>query len=404
MVRTVPALGLAFVLALLAGCSATTSSSPTVRMSIAPQASQPTGVPADPTREPSVSPSSAASAGPPATVGEPGDRPEGQLAYVAGNDPQIFLLDLATGESRQLTNLRPEDAELTSAGPWRPMITCSFGPSGLAWSPDGSLLAFSYGACEGVVHVVDMAGNLRRIADGNAPDWSPDGRLLAYSPNIPYAPCGRGCIEPPYPGAYDVHVVDIAGGDPRPLTVDGAAFAGGQPHFSPDGTLIAHTGPIPDELADPELFSATHVTSADGSGSRLVRVGSWPMAWLPDGRIAVIDELTSEMTIIDVASGAAMPVLPGRQVASISPDGALVAEWTSDPVSGASGTRLRTLAGLLIADVPGMFAAWSPDSRFMVGTGWDVAAFVVVAADGTLAANLPVDGPIFPSVAWRPGS
>src|SRR5687768_8787804 len=67
----------------------------------------------------------------------------GQLAYVAGDDPQIFVLDLATGESRQLTQLTADDAALTGFGPVRPAVSCFFGPSSLTWSPDGALLAFT---------------------------------------------------------------------------------------------------------------------------------------------------------------------------------------------------------------------------------------------------------------------
>ena len=38
-----------------------------------------------------------------------------------------------------------------------PAISCGFGPSGLAWSPDGSRLAFNYGGCETVLWLVDLS-------------------------------------------------------------------------------------------------------------------------------------------------------------------------------------------------------------------------------------------------------
>ena len=79
----------------------------------------------------------------------------GEIAYVAGDDPQIFLLDLATGDSRQLTELGPKDAELSLAAPLQPALSCGFGPSSLAWSPDGSMLAFAYGSCDSVVYIVE---------------------------------------------------------------------------------------------------------------------------------------------------------------------------------------------------------------------------------------------------------
>src|SRR5205823_2183180 len=55
----------------------------------------------------------------------------------------------------------------------------------LAWSPDGSKLAFAGSAVGGPIHVVNAVGSGRiRVTDGDfdhSPAWSPDGGRLAYS-------------------------------------------------------------------------------------------------------------------------------------------------------------------------------------------------------------------------------
>ena len=97
-----------------------------------------------PSSEPRSGRPTADATGSPLPSAKAGNVLDGQIAYVGGADPQIHLLDLASGESLQLTHLRPEHAELTGVGPMRPALSCFFGPSGLRWSPDGERLAFSY--------------------------------------------------------------------------------------------------------------------------------------------------------------------------------------------------------------------------------------------------------------------
>src|SRR5687768_12535691 len=80
--------------------------------------SEPSGLPTT-----AASPRSSVASPPEATpAGTSAAEAHGQLAYVAGDDPQIFVLDLATGESRQLTHLTADDAALTGFGPVRPAV------------------------------------------------------------------------------------------------------------------------------------------------------------------------------------------------------------------------------------------------------------------------------------------
>ncbi len=331
----------------------------------------------------------------------------GQLAFVAGAEAQIHLLDLATGEVSQLTKLGPEDAELTAEGLLRPVFTCGFGPTGLTWSPDGSQLAFAYGGCETVLYVVDIDGTLTRIADGHGPAWSPDGTRLVFRPNTPFC-LSPDCGEPPHPGAWSLQVVDVAlGGEPQPLSLEPAAELAGQPAFSHDGSLIAFTGPLPAGEADPDTFGAAYVMRSDGSEPRLVARGAWSPGWLADGRMLVVDERTGDVHAIDLETdngtrlgGAAGPALA-------SPDGSRLLLTSSDPVTGASTTRMATLEGAALAELAGYPAAWAPDSGAAVilhSTDTE-AAFVFVGRDGESLGRFPLpDLMSGGAAAWRPAS
>jgi len=375
---------LTLALMVLTACAAPTASSPAGPSRAAP--SEPAGA----TPSPSAEQSSL----------------HGQLAYVDGADPQIFLLDLATGNSRQLTEMRLEHAELAASGPMRPALTCGFGPSGLTWSPDGSLLAFAYGSCDSVVYVVDLEGELRRIGDGRGPTWSHTGRRLVYSANVPYSPCGVECLGPSAPGEWELRVVDVDGiGGPLPLSADGSTSLGSQPVFSPDDAWIAFAGPPAGDDLDPETFGATYVVRADGTDARHVANGAWPAGWHPDGRLLIVAEESSETHAIDLAESTSTLIGTVQGPAGLSPDGALVLETAFDPVSGAGGIRLVTVDGDILAEAPGYPGAWAPNSVAVAIVDLAASAIVVIGSDGTTLAQYAITGSSgFTNVAWRSGS
>ena len=369
-------------------------------------ATQPGGTPAEPSGSITPDPTALSPTIQPGPSGPAA--PSGQVAYVSGADPQIFLLDLATGESRQLTHLVEADARVTSRGPLAPVLSCAFGPQSLAWSPDGSLLAFSYGSCDAVVHVVDLDGELTRIGDGRGPAWSPDGRTLVFAPNAPFCPGPIAfCGEPPAPGAWNLQVADIdAGTGARPLMEDDVTQFAGQPAYSPDGSLIAFTARIPDAAEHPELFAAAYVANADGSDVRLIARGAWPTGWLPDGRVVLVDEQSSELRAVDLQTTDAEPLGESPGPAALAPDGSRVLLSKFDPVSGAGSVELRTIDGDALAALDGSVGGWAPDSGAALVLDLEATGgFVVIDRDGAVLETYELPDPfnVF-WVAWRPGS
>lgn len=152
-------------------------------------------------------------------------------------------------------------------------------PASLAWSPDGREVALSFVAFGGQIpntglHIVDVATRVdRRIPFTSTQRrvgcfmpaelaWSPDGSTLAYR-CTDYAPRG-------------VQLLRLSGGRHRTIMGHARAF---WPTWSPDGKRIAYSTTLL-----PRAGSRIYTVSLDGSGRRLVaRHGAAPV-WSPDGR------------------------------------------------------------------------------------------------------------------------
>ena len=232
----------------------------------------------------------------------------------------------------------------------------------VAWSPDGSYVAFvrSTGSenIPSKVSVADARGRIRwRFGNGNAssPLWAPDGRHIAYlwwqahSRGLAVArPDGsdlHGLSDsgwPPHSGPYhpawsadgqriafdydgSVYSVGIDGSVPRVLLVANA----GQPAYSPDGTKLAYVSYDP---GNPGVF----VANADGTdphavSSRKLRSDGWGVSWSPDGRLLAFADVASPEVVVAKADGSGERLIAdlgsrwARSGPLWSPDGALVA-------------------------------------------------------------------------------
>jgi Tol biopolymer transport system component len=187
----------------------------------------------------------------------------GQIAFstrAGGSNEDIYLLDLATGATQQLTN--------DPANDWYP-----------AWSPDGSRIAFSSNRQNGNrdLYVMDADGeNVTRLtfnADFEEdPVWSPDGTQIAFSSSFG--------VE----GKRDIYIIKADGTDMRQLIVNPAEDR--EPSWSPDGTRIAFHSDRKDadffqiytfdaQCADPEACERS-VRAIENA------YGTFP-GWSPDG-------------------------------------------------------------------------------------------------------------------------
>lgn len=193
----------------------------------------------------------------------------------------------------------------------------------LAWSPDGSRIAYTRGnnAGDDKVWVVNADGTTTfplEIGGGGAkrhPTWSPDSSKIAYAvvKNEP----------------EQIYIASSQGGIGQPL----ANGKGHEPNWSPNGSRIAFDGYHSGGFGYVDL----HVVTPDGSGTPLIVPPSpyteWTFnAWSPDsGRLAYRSTAASGATVYRVmnADGSSDHPLavPGEgdvRSASWSPDGSRI--------------------------------------------------------------------------------
>jgi RTX calcium-binding nonapeptide repeat (4 copies)/WD40-like Beta Propeller Repeat len=140
---------------------------------------------------------------------------------------------------------------------------------GIAWSPDGARVAFyrQTGTLTADVFVAEAdGGRLRNLTRSSAefswaPDWSPDGSRIV-------------CVASDRNSKKLVTVrPDGSDRQPVPGTVVDAADQVGDPHWSPDGSVIGYT-----------LTDGIRIIRPDGSQGRLLLTNAAGFDWSPDGR------------------------------------------------------------------------------------------------------------------------
>ena len=263
----------------------------------------------------------------------------GMLAFTSERDGnmEIYLMDIAGGDSLRLTNNPAED----------------YWPT---WSPDGTQIAFASnrdGDFE--IHVIDADGsNPRRLTAeaGNdlEPDWSPDGTQIAF---MVY----QG-------GKSDIFTMNPDGSERRKLTESrGDNYL---PKWSSDGTQIVF---VSERDGNPEIYTM----NADGNEQTRLTDNTaddrYP-SWSPDGdHISFYSDRDGnrELYVMDADGSNPQPLTDDNSlvwVSDWSPDGGQIA-FTSNRdgnreiyIMEADGSNLQRLTNNKVLDgIP----AWRPN-------------------------------------------
>jgi TolB protein len=227
--------------------------------------------------------------------------PDGRSVVYVAREPggifQIYEMDLARGESTQLTDIEnnasapeisPDGRHIIFNRIWEGADSIwvmdrdgsnqrlVFGPPrgrgwDPVWSPDGSQVLFASDRGGDIqLYFIDVDGsNLRQITNlenlRGRSDWSPDGTTIATYSGEPWE--------------REIVIMDPDGLNPRWITEGGNNLA---PSFSPDGSWIAFTS-YRDQYME-ELGCEIYIMPRDGS--HIIRLTSddicnWQPRWGP---------------------------------------------------------------------------------------------------------------------------
>lgn len=228
---------------------------------------------------------------------------------------------------------------------------CEF--RGLAWSPDGTRLAFVFGEPSVLllgdtsVYVMDAATEKVRLLascpaapgdpagtcdDRNPLSWSPDGERIAIS------------------SGDNLFLVDAASGDMTQITGCGPCSYQGpasEPQWSPDGDRIAFTGN--DLMLSVAVDGSAVQTLVRSSDARISINGAHPR-WSPDGTKLAF--LADEGVFVVNADGSGL-----RLLVSHEPSGGPGPSWSPDGrrilYVKTTGTRFEFRSAIRVIDVTG---------------------------------------------------
>ncbi len=269
----------------------------------------------------------------------------------------------------------------------------------VAWSPDGSTIAYTAGPdsnSTGLYVVAASGGEPRRLAEGaggaiRLPVWSPDGSTLAFARHYyedgsaaPFLIAADGSQERPLtdPASYEVQL-DWACSPlgPTQLVPEG---------WSPDGksVLLAAAATCADEV-----FADIAIVEADGTGLRRLadlQGQEFSPAWSPDGSKIAFEGPEGIYTVASDGTGLAV-VEPGLSpqwapssdeltfVKAMDPTNeASYDVWSSSTAPSDAADRLESSA--LRADAP----SWSADGTVIgfIGIGDSTSELYFIDAIG----------------------
>jgi dipeptidyl aminopeptidase/acylaminoacyl peptidase len=301
-----------------------------------------------------------------------------------GRHRQVFIVDLASAETRQVTS-----------GDWH--------AGNPAWSPDGRWLAYPAATApdadltgESEAYVLEVAtGEHRQVgpAGGMAGPltWTPAGDALVVVGRQQVRPGHALLLRVPVAGG---EVTELAAGFDRNIMPGGPGYPGGLPQYAAHGRTLLfcardrgcthlysleQDGPEPHRLVGGagRVVSALSVAAA---GTAAALVVATPESF---GEVAVVDHASGELTVLTDHSLPDVALFePQERVFRIS-DGTEVHGWLlRDPAA-------RTPAPLLLDIHGGPHNAWSPvpaAGRFyrqlLAARGWAVLLLNPRGSDG----------------------
>lgn len=168
------------------------------------------------------------------------------------------------------------------------------------WSPDGRMIAYTYGVNADVIWVANADGTdareVMRCDPGacewvDSAAWSPDGTELVY---VRFDPAEVAGTEA---GLVYIEALDLTTGETRVVSKPSAVGADYveyvTPRWSPDGTQVVFVQTTQADASAPIRSSSIAIAAADGSGAGNPRIvtdsgilGSYP-DWSPDGTTIV---------------------------------------------------------------------------------------------------------------------
>jgi len=288
--------------------------------------------------------------------------PDGtRIAYQALDG--IYVVP-ALGGAPRLIARTPEASREVSIGSFTPL-------AGLAWSPDGTRIAFTVGYGAEGLYVVDEAGGepvrLDAPREPFGPAWSPDGtRIAVASGNGIFV---FGMVYFANAGASSLWTVPVEGGPPRRLTGDDAMDL--SPQWSPDGRYVYF---VSDRGGSRDVYRLA--ADRPGEPQRLTTgLDAQTITLSPDGTRLAYTRLQSTTNIWSlpvpaagpVPAAAATPITSGSQTienVDVTRDGRWLV-FDSDRTGNAEIYKLPVTGGepvQLTTDPAGDFSpVWSPD-------------------------------------------